>query len=213
MSDPIPATLPRSPLEGDWWECFEHAWRSWRPDVEPPRWSEWLPGPGQPCDIARAFFLIQLDIEYRVQAGLPALLAEPYGLHPRLGQDDARLTDGQWVELIQWEYQLRWQVGQRARRADFQAAFPRLAGALDGLFPRWVCADCRQVATSPEDEAARTLQCPGCGTVLPVDGTVRRSWTHRTGRWTGGAEAEREDWRRFWLNVAKLQEQTGGKPE
>ena len=43
-----------------------------------------MPQAGQPCTPEFVFLLIQTDIEFRVKAGLPALLAEPYFRHPRL---------------------------------------------------------------------------------------------------------------------------------
>jgi len=168
MSDLHPATLLTNPLEGASWERLENAWQSWRPAAAPPRWADCLPAPDRPCDPERIFFLLQLDVEYRIKAGLSALLAEPYFQHPRLQHPDARLTDAQQVELIRWEYQLRWQSGQRARRADYLAAFPQHAGALADLRPRWHCPRCRAVAFTAEDEAVQSLHCSACGTDFPL---------------------------------------------
>src|SRR5439155_14028134 len=103
-----------------------------------------------------------------VRAGLPAALAEDYFGHPRLQQPDAALDETQQVELLRWEYQQRWKAGERARRADYQSAFPRLADALVGLRPRGVCPRCRR-KLDWADEAADATPCPQCGVELPFD--------------------------------------------
>jgi WD40 repeat protein/tetratricopeptide (TPR) repeat protein len=139
---------------------------------QPPPWPDFLPPPGTAPDPERVCYLVQADIEFRVKAGLPALLAEPYFRHPRL-QADLRLTDAQEVELIRWEYQQRWKHGDRARRADYLAAFPRHAAALGDLKPRWNCPACRRTAIALEDETAPALECPGCRTSFPADELFR----------------------------------------
>jgi hypothetical protein len=111
-------------------------------------------------------YLLQLDIEYRVQAGLPALLAEPYFRHPRLAQAGTRLDDAQQVELIRWEYQQRWKTGDRVQRADYLAAFPEHAAALHDLRPHWSCPRCRRVAVVQDEALAESLACPQCGTAF-----------------------------------------------
>jgi hypothetical protein len=68
---------------------FEAAWRDWRPRRPVPRRDQFLPGPGEPLSPDLACLLVQIDIEFRARAGLPALLAEPYFGHPRLLQEDA----------------------------------------------------------------------------------------------------------------------------
>jgi tetratricopeptide (TPR) repeat protein/serine/threonine protein kinase len=143
-------------------ERLERAWRGWRPGEPPPRWSTFLPEPGQALG-PDAFYLVQLDVELRVKAGLPALLAEPYFDDPRL-----RLDDTQRLELVRWEYQLRWQNGQCVRRSDYQAAFPQHADALGELRPRWHCPGCRHAVVADEDEQGATLLCPNCGSDHPA---------------------------------------------
>ena len=63
---------------------FEAVWLAWRGGESLPRWQEHLPADDEPCNPELIFDLLQLDIECRVKAGLPALLAEPYFAHPRL---------------------------------------------------------------------------------------------------------------------------------
>jgi serine/threonine protein kinase len=106
-----------------------------------------------------------------VVSGLPGLLAERYFEHPRLQQEDARLSAEQQVELIRWEYQQRWQSGGRPWRIDYQAAFPEHAGDLKDLRPRWRCPRCRKVLTVEEE--APTLCCPDCASAPSVPETVR----------------------------------------
>ncbi|MHB1426482.1 MAG: tetratricopeptide repeat protein, partial [Gemmataceae bacterium] len=106
------------------------------------------------------FDLLAMDIEYRVKAGLPALLAERYFEHPRLQKEDARLDAEKQVELIRWEYQQRWNKGERARRAEYQAAFPQHADALRELKPTSRCPRCRKMVVL--DEAHQIRHCPDC---------------------------------------------------
>jgi hypothetical protein len=164
-----PDTLDTNATDGRF-RRFEAAWLARRDGESPPCWREYLPAAEEPCSAEVVFLLVQVDVECRVKAGLPGLLAEGYFEHPRLQQPDARLDDGQQVELIRWEYQQRWQSGQRPRRADYQAAFPRHAGALQGLQPRWRCPRCRRVMVL--EEAAPTLRCPDCASAPSVPETV-----------------------------------------
>jgi hypothetical protein len=119
-----PATLDTAHLDVRR-EHLENAWRSWRPGQEPPHWEQFLPGSDEPCSPDLIAVLLHVDIAFRSRAGLPALLTERYFEHPRLQQEDARLDVEQHLELIGWEYRQRWQSGQRARRADYEAAFPQ----------------------------------------------------------------------------------------
>jgi WD40 repeat protein len=170
---PLPHEDNRTPtLAGDGCERLEAAWRAWRAGAEPPCWHDFLPPPGGECDPEQAFYLVQLDVEFRVKAGRPALLAERYFQHPRL-QADLRLSDAQQVELIRWEYQQRWKHGDRARRADYLAAFPQHAAALHDLKPRWNCPRCRHPGLALEDESAETLHCPYCPTDFPLGAIFR----------------------------------------
>jgi hypothetical protein len=141
-------------------EQLENAWRRWRAGEEPPHWEQFLPASGEPCHPDLIFSLIQVDIDFHVQAGLSALLSERYFEHPRLQEMDARLSAGRQVELIRGEYQQRWQNGQRARRSDYQTAFPQHADDLDKLRPSWCCPRCRQAITLEEE--IETLHCPSC---------------------------------------------------
>jgi len=148
-----------------WCDRLHAAWRTWQPatGTTPPHWDHYLPALGESCDPERVLYLVQLDIEHRVKAGLPALLAERYFQHPRLSQADAQLNEAQQVELIRWEYQLRWKNGDRAQSSDYRSAFPQHAGILGDLRPRWTCPRCRRPAAL-EDETVEALCCPGCAT-------------------------------------------------
>src|SRR5262249_10944315 len=95
-------------------ELLESLWRGWKPGQPLPRWQQFLPPPGDPSTPDSLFLLLQTAIEFRVKAGLPALLAEPYFQHERLQGEDARLSAAQQQELIRWEYQQRWKRGERA---------------------------------------------------------------------------------------------------
>jgi serine/threonine-protein kinase len=139
---------------------FEAAWKAWRPGQPVPSWRGYLPAEGQPCSPDLVFSLVQRDIEYRVKAGLPALLAERYFEHPRLQQTDARLEAEQHVELIRREYRQRWESGQRAQRADYASAFPQHAAALSDLKPLSRCRQCGKAF--PVDETWPAVDCPDC---------------------------------------------------
>jgi serine/threonine protein kinase len=145
-------------------EAFERAWQSWSPGTPAPRWEDFLPPLGQPENLELGFFLVQLDIAFRVKAGQAALLAEPYFQHPRLQAADVRQ-----VELIRWEYQLRWQHGDRVARQDYLDRFPQHAAALHDLKPRWSCPRCDQKSILLEDETTATAVCPRCQAPSPVD--------------------------------------------
>jgi formylglycine-generating enzyme required for sulfatase activity/tetratricopeptide (TPR) repeat protein len=167
MSEPPQPTLPGPLTSAAAGERLERAWRDWRADQPPPSWASFLPE-AAPLGPDEAAFLVQLDVECRARAGLPALLGEPYFEHPLL-----RLDDEQQLELIRWEYQQRWKNGERARRADYQASFPRHAAALHDLRPHWGCPRCLRVAVTEEDEPT-TLCCPHCGSNVPAAEVFRR---------------------------------------
>src|SRR5579885_3398710 len=97
----------------------------WRCGGSPPDWRLHLPAETESCSPQLIYDLLQMDIEYRIKAGLPALLSEHYFEHPRLQHVDARLNDAQQVELIQWEYLQRLNRGEQPRRAQYEAAFPQ----------------------------------------------------------------------------------------
>src|SRR5262245_34268422 len=107
-------------------EAFEYAWRDHRPGAPVPRWSDYLPPEEQTCPPDFVFLLLQTDVECRIKKGYPALLSEPYFAHPRL--QGGALSDDQRRQLVRWEYQLRWNQGERARRDEYLARFPDLAG-------------------------------------------------------------------------------------
>jgi hypothetical protein len=75
-------------------------------------------------------------VHYRLAAGLPALLAEPYVADARLRQTGVAVTADMLVELIGLEYQGRWQRGERAARQEYLDRFPEHAEALRALQPR-----------------------------------------------------------------------------
>jgi eukaryotic-like serine/threonine-protein kinase len=157
MSASLAATSPFVPgatLAGRQ-NVFEAAWMAHRPGSPLPRWTEFLPPAGDSAASDDAFRLIQADIEYRIKAGVPALLAEPYF-------QQALLNDSQQVELIRWEYQQRWQRGDRARRRDYIDRFPEHAAALQELKPRWNCPYCMRIAIPLDDESAAASACPHC---------------------------------------------------
>jgi serine/threonine protein kinase len=149
-------------------ERFENAWRCWRPGQELPRWQQFLPAPSEPCSPELIFVLLHIDIEFRAKAGSPALLAERYFDHPRLQQEDAHLDAEQQGKLIHWEYQQRWQNGQRARRADYEAAFPQHAAALSDLKPACRCPQCGKECVL--EETSQTAFCMECGGDSPLTG-------------------------------------------
>jgi len=143
-------------------EAFEACWWYWPAGAPPPRWEDYLPPDGQACTPDFAFLLIQTDIEARVRSGMAALLAEPYFQHPRLQAADARLSEAQQVNLVRWEYQQRWNRGDRVTRQAYVERFSEHAVALRNLKPRWNCPHCKHTAIPLEDEAATEATCPWC---------------------------------------------------
>jgi len=158
-------------------ESFEKAWHERPEGSPPPGWEDFLPPPGQPCPAPFAFLLIQMDIELRVKAGLPALLAKPYFQHPRLQQDDARLSDASQVELVRWEYQQRWRCGERVARHVYLDRFPQHAAALQDLKPRWTCPHCQRTGIPLDDETVTEAVCPACHQSHSLDELFRPART------------------------------------
>jgi serine/threonine protein kinase len=134
---------------------------AWRAGDSAPDWRQHLPADEEPCSPQLIFDLLQMDIEHRIKAGLPALLSEHYFEHPRLQREDARLDDAQQVELIQWEYLQRLNHGERPRRAQYEAAFPRHREALQEMKARTRCPGCQKILLL--EETFQTLLCPDCG--------------------------------------------------
>ncbi|MHB1423289.1 MAG: tetratricopeptide repeat protein [Gemmataceae bacterium] len=156
----LPGTLPTN-FTDEGYARFEADWLARRSDEPPPRWQDYLPAPDAPCTTDLVLMLLMVDIEFRVKAGLPALLAEGYFEHPRLQHEDARLDAAQRMELIQWEYQQRWRNGQQARREEYEAAFPQHAEAVRQLKPLSRCPKCQK--TLALEETYQTFVCPDCG--------------------------------------------------
>jgi serine/threonine protein kinase/Flp pilus assembly protein TadD len=168
MSDtPVDKDLLTTSLEGRG-ERFEQAWRSWRGGEKTPSWRDFLPAPGKPGDSEQVFYLIQVDIEFRVKAGLPALLGEKYFQDSLVREGEGRLSEDQQVELIRWEYQQRWKHGERVGRKVYLEAFPQHAQALADLKPRWNCSSCSHKGIVLEDDATEELCCPRCGKTFPI---------------------------------------------
>jgi hypothetical protein len=147
---------------------FESAWLAWRAGEPIPCWQDHLPADDEPCTPDLIFHLVQLDIECRIKAGLPALLEERYFEHPRLQRSDARFDDIRQVELIQWEYVQRLQKGEQPRRAEYEAALPQLVEALREMKPRSRCPHCQKIVVV--DETFQTQLCPYCGSHVDLIG-------------------------------------------
>jgi serine/threonine protein kinase/Tfp pilus assembly protein PilF len=161
MSDtPNPVTLDTSPPETRR-GLLESAWRAWRAGHALPRWEQFLPESDEPCPAEQIFRLVRTDIEFRIRNGLPGLLSERYFENSRLRQTDVGRDAQRIVELIRWEYSLRWQNGVPARREDYKAAFPEHAAALSDLMPRSRCPNCQGWIV--HEETVQTLRCPECG--------------------------------------------------
>lgn len=139
---------------------FEAEWEARHSGDPLPCWRDYLPAPEVPCTAELVFMLLKLDIEHRVKAGLPALLAERYFEHPRLQQADAQLDAERQVELIRWEYEQRWLRGQQARREDYETAFPQHTNVIREFKPYSRCPKC-QKAVALED-TNQTFACPVC---------------------------------------------------
>jgi serine/threonine-protein kinase len=150
------------------WEArlvdFERAWRDRPTGSPPPRWQDFLPPSGQPCPDAFLRWLLATDIECRIDAGLPALLDQPYFEDQRLGGMQPQMV----AELVRQEYQLRWRRGQRARRREYVQRFPGVETHLGDLRPVGCCPRCGTAGVTPAEEAARDLVCPRCGAHVAV---------------------------------------------
>lgn len=163
---------------------FEGAWQIWRPGDSVPRWDRHLPQSG---DIEAVCNLIQTDIEFRVKAGMPALLSERYFYHPQL-KGLLEFDISRKAELVRWEYQLRWRNKQRVRRQDYRDAFPELSELLADLRPRWNCPTCRHAGIAADEELSEKLTCPRCSStveaaaVFPLSPATGSTPTHADGR-------------------------------
>jgi tetratricopeptide (TPR) repeat protein len=140
-------------------QALELAWEQCRHGGSPPRWQDYLPPPGEPASAAFLFWVLATDVECRIAAGLPALLAEPYFQDDRLR---GAAGDGELLlELVRREYQLGWATGQRPRRQDYLERFPHLP-EIGALCPIVRCRSCSHEATLA-DEDAPGMDCPRCG--------------------------------------------------
>jgi tetratricopeptide (TPR) repeat protein len=161
----MPDTNPQQTLDTHASELqlsrFESAWIVWRGGDPMPDWRQHLPADDEPCNSTLIFDLLQIDIEYRIRAGKPALLAERYFEHPRLQHEDARLEDARQVELIQGEYLERLRNGDQPRRAEYEAVFPHHLEALREMKPRSRCPRCHKILVL--QETFQSLLCPDCG--------------------------------------------------
>jgi serine/threonine protein kinase len=155
----LPGALPTN-FTDDGYARFEADWLARKSGDPLPNWQDYLPAADAPCTADLVRMIVEVDIECRIKAGLPALLSQRYFEHPRLQQNDARLNAEQQMELIEREYQLRWQHGQPARRAEYEAAFPQHADAVRRLKPHLYCSKCRQLVAWEETD--QTLVCPRC---------------------------------------------------
>jgi serine/threonine protein kinase/thiol-disulfide isomerase/thioredoxin len=165
MSEKKPSGTPPTNFTEEDCARFEANWQARQSGDPLPSWQDYLPASDSSCTADQVFLLLKLDIDYRVKAGLPALLAERYFEHPRLQQEGARLDAGKQVELIQWEYQQRWLNGQQARREDYETAFPQHAQPIRDLKPYSRCPKCQQ-AVALED-TNQTFACPVCDSASP----------------------------------------------
>jgi hypothetical protein len=166
---PRPSFLSPAALDDDLHallDRFEAAWQD-RAGGPPPRWQDFLPPPGRPCPRAFVFEMLALDVYYRTEAGLPALLAGPDLADERLRQAGVAVTTEMLVELIGLEYQGRWQRGERPSRQEYLDRFPEHAEALRGLRPRWACPHCGRHDLPLEDERAEAARCSDCR-LVPV---------------------------------------------
>jgi serine/threonine-protein kinase len=171
MATPLPSCYDRSLDE----VCearladFEWAWQEHRPGEPPPRWQDFLPGAGQPCSVAFLFWVLATDVEGRVEAGLPALLAEPYFDDARLSGAGVTAANSELAaDLVRHEYRLRWGRGDRARRDDYLRRFPQLGQKLAGLVPQLRCPRCRHDGVPLPGEDADAFDCPRCGAHVRV---------------------------------------------
>ncbi len=158
-------SLATKPTLVPWWELFEQAWKTWRTGATPPAWECFLPADAAGCDPEHLVFALRIDIAFRVKAGIPATLSESYFRHPLVASLDAE----QCADLVRWEYQQRWENGQRARREDYLSAFPDLADKLADLRPRWDCPSCHHAAITMDDETTGALDCPKCASSFPAE--------------------------------------------
>jgi tetratricopeptide (TPR) repeat protein len=151
-------------------EAFERAWERYQPPATPPRWQDYLPQPGDACPLPFLFWLLATDVESRITAGLPALLAEPYFEDQRI----ASALEGREVvvELVRREYRFRWRRGEPVRRQQYLERFPQHVKDLEDLLPTLACPCCGQEVRWTTEDAA-SASCSACGTrVLAPSGTA-----------------------------------------
>ncbi len=162
MAAPLPSRYDRS--LADAWDArlvdFERAWHERPANGPPPRWQDFLPLADQPCPPAFVFWVLATDIDCRVEAGLPALLAEPYFDGDHLHQNGLTSDTQLLAELVRREYRRRWRQGQRARLSEYLARFPSLGDDLNGLVPELVCPRCGHDPVPLAGEDAEAADCP-----------------------------------------------------
>lgn|GEM_PF-3124645 len=148
------------------WEQFEFAWSRWKPGQPAPSWSEYLNK--EPSSDAEAFVnLLQIDIEHRINSGMPALLEQRYFEHIRHTNGTTQIQPEHKLELIRWEFQQRWKRGERARQNDYARLFPELAEEITKLRARSTCSRCRsQIEVLSVD--ADFVRCPACKFEMPL---------------------------------------------
>jgi serine/threonine protein kinase len=107
------------------------------------------------------FKVLRLDLEHRVKSGAGAFRVAH--LFNEFGE---QLEAQTWCELIGWEYQQRWQRGERPTRPEYISRFPTNFGpALRNLKPLWDCPNQQcpnRIGIPLEDENADTVTCPTC---------------------------------------------------
>ncbi|MFO0907177.1 MAG: WD40 repeat domain-containing serine/threonine-protein kinase [Isosphaeraceae bacterium] len=111
--------------------------------------------------------ILRIDLEHRLRAGDAAPLVEELFAFP----ETHILGDPERLELIEQEYQGRWQRGeQRVRRAEYQQRFPDYASAIETWRPRWDCPSCGAIGNqlTTEDETRATCANPRCREVYEV---------------------------------------------
>jgi tetratricopeptide (TPR) repeat protein len=165
MMPPFPSRFDDSlerPLEARL-EDFERAWETRTLDGSPPRWQDFLPPANQVVPPTFLFWLLRSDIESRIAAGLPALLAESYLDGFRLGDGQGVLERELLAELVRHEYRLRWRRGQRARHSEYLKRYPELQTNLADLVPKVGCTACGNEDVLLADEEAEAAICPACG--------------------------------------------------
>src|SRR5262249_50326618 len=121
--------------------------------------------------------LAKLDIEKSIRAGEVAPIAGRY-----FCRSEIQLNRQQMVDLIAWEYQLRWESGdiQIAPR-HLVAWFPDLAELLAPLRRHWNCPRCKKDNIEIEDVTPSELVCPGCSARFTIHALVGQTETPEPG--------------------------------